>query len=83
MTIILDSAAGRSISLQSFDITKNIQFHLLTYWVNGKALDGFSKNPSMPGLRYRSWQGCRPLPASDASPDKLRFPDNSMPNCGL
>jgi hypothetical protein len=51
--------------------------------VNGFPLYGFSKNPSLPGLRYRSWQGCRPLAASDALPDKLGFPDNSIPNCGF
>jgi hypothetical protein len=62
---------------------KNIQLCRLTQWVNGYTLHGFSKNPSMPGLRYRSWQGSRPLPASDASPAKLGFPDNSMPNCGF
>jgi hypothetical protein len=74
---------GRSISIQGIGMTQNIQFRLLTHWVNSKPLHGFSKNPGMPGLRYRSWQGCRPLPAGDASPDKPGFPDNSMPNCGF
>jgi hypothetical protein len=79
----LDSVVVRSISSQGVDMAGNIQPCLFTRWVNGHALHGFSKNPSMPGLRYRSWQGYRPLPASDASPDKLGFPDNSMPNCGF
>jgi hypothetical protein len=81
--MILDSAIGRLILFQLIDIWWNIPFRLLTHWVNGKPLHGFSKNPSMPGLRYRSWQGPGPLPASDASPDKLGFADNSMPNGGF
>jgi hypothetical protein len=40
-------------------MTQNIQVCVLTHWVNANTLHGFSKNPSMPGLRYRSWQECR------------------------
>jgi hypothetical protein len=69
--------------MQGIEMDKGIHNCVPTHWVNDHTLHGFSKNPSMPGLRYRSLQGCRPLPASDASPDKLGFPDNSMPNCGF
>ena len=73
--------------IQGFEMI-NIHNCVSTHRVNGNTLHGFSKNPSMPGLRYRSWQGCSrtrpgPLPASDALPDKPGFPDNSMPNCGF
>jgi len=54
-----------------------------TLWVILDTLHGFSKDPRAPGRRYHSWQGLRPLPASDASPGKLGSPDNSVLNCGI
>ena len=69
----LDSEVGCLIFLQGIDMNRNIQFRLLTHWVNDKSLHGFSKNPIMPSHRYRSWQGPGPLPANDGSLGDIRL----------
>jgi hypothetical protein len=53
--IILDSAVGRSIPSQSVDITGNVQPCVLTHWVIGYALHGFSMIFRYTPTRCSAW----------------------------